>query len=416
MAVGAALRLIKSRALIDAAGAACIAALLAIPLLGFHINESGRSIGLAYRLSWIAYVALAIFVARLGLFYSGLDGNFKRWTFAARSAPRLKAYASHRRLLVGSVNFLVVLFALGLPWFSFANETFVDRATLILIYIMLGAGLNIVVRRAGLLDLGYAAFYAIGAYAYALLSQRFSLSFWECLPISGLLAAGFGLAIASPVIRARSEYLAIATLAFGQMVQMLLANWTAITGGVKGIADIPRPGFFPLPSSATWMRDVYLVYYLVLAMVLLAGAFIWRINRLPLGRAWDALREDEIACRNLGLDPSAIKLSAFALAAGLAGFAGCVFAARQGSVSPADFTFIQTAMVLAIVMLGMRSQLGIGLTAIVLVGIPEWFPNLAAYRMIAVGVVLVLVMVWRLDGLSNGRPPTMRLMRRARPT
>jgi len=408
--MAAALRLIKSRALIDAAGAACIAALLAIPLLGLRLNETGRDAGLTYHLPWIAYAALAVFFARLGLSY------LRPWTFAAPAASRLTGYAPSARLLHGSINLLAILFALGLPWFSFADDNFIDRATLILIYVMLATGLNIVVRRAGLLDLGYAAFFAIGAYADALLSQRFSLSFWECLPISGLLAAGFGLAIASPVIRARGEYLAIATLAFGEMVQTVLVNWIPITGGAKGIAAIPRPSFFAL-SGATRMNEVDLFYYLILAMVLLASAFVWRIGRLPLGRAWDALREDEIACRSLGLDTMAIKLSAFALGAGLAGFAGCVFAARQGLVSPGNFTFAQTAMVLTIVMLGMKNQLGISLSTIAIIGIPEWFPALTAYRMIAIGIVLVLAMVWRPDGVSTRRAPTMRLMRRvARPT
>src|ERR1700680_850170 len=196
----------KGRAWIDAARAAGIAALLAVPLLGFQLSGSARGLVLAYRFSWIAYAALAVFFGRLALSDSGVEKVFSRRSFFVPAESNL--YAPRGRLLDGLMNLLAVVFALGLPWFSFTDRIFLDRATLVLIYVLLGTGLNIVVRRAGILDLGYAAFYAIGAYSYALLSQRFALSFWECLPISGLIAAGVGLAVASPAVRSRGEVLA----------------------------------------------------------------------------------------------------------------------------------------------------------------------------------------------------------------
>lgn len=433
MAAGVPLRLVKPEAFRDAARTAGIAALLALPLLGFRAVESAHGIDLAHRFSFVAYAALAVFFGRLGLSYCGVGPAFSEGGSVAAAVPRTKPYVPYARLLQVSMNLLAILFALGLPWFSFADADFIDRAILILIYVMLGIGLNIVVGLAGLLDLGFAAFYAVGAYTYALLSRHFALSFWECLPISALLAASFGLALASPVSRLRSEYLAIATLGFGAMVQVVLVNWTEIMGGPSGLPGIPPPSFFGLPFAASApagektfaqyfslpfspMHRVYFLYYLILAMVLLAAAFVWRIRRLPLGRAWEALRDDEIACRSLGLNPVTIKLSALALSAAVAGFAGCFFAAWQGYVSPDRFTFSETAIILAIVVLGgSKNQLGLALAAILVVGIPEWFPTLVEYRMVALGAALVLAMLWGQRGVSARRAPTIRLKRQTVP-
>jgi branched-chain amino acid transport system permease protein len=425
---GAALRLLKA-SITDAAWAGAIAAVLALPLLGFRLVDSAQGLSLGYRLSWVAGAAAAVFAGRLALFYARLAGlkAAKGADPLVAASARLKAYAPRGRLLHGLAVVLVVCFALGLPWFSFADRNLVDRATLILIYVMLGTGLNIVVGLAGLLDLGYAAFYAVGAYSYALLSQHFGLSFWQCLPLAGLLAASFGLVLGFPVLRLRGDYLAIVTLGFGEIVHVVLVNWTPVTGGPNGIGGIPRPSFFGLPFAAgtpeggisfaqyfhlafSPVHRVYFLYYLILAMVLMAGALVWRLRRLALGRAWEALREDEIACRSLGLNPTMIKLSAFALGASFAGLAGAFFAARQGFVSPESFTFLESAIVLAIVVLGgMRSQLGIAAAAVLIVGLPEWFRDLAQYRMVAFGAAMVLVTLWRPRGLAGRRAPTLRL-------
>jgi len=235
----------------------------------------------------------------------------------------------------------------------------------ILIYVMLGWGLNIVVGLAGLLDLGYVAFYAVGAYSYALLAQSFGLSFWICLPLAGILAAFWGILLGFPVLRLRGDYLAIVTLAFGEIIRLVLINWQSLTGGPNGISSIPRPSFFGLPFNSeeggfahtfglefSPTHRVVFLYYVILALALLTNAVTIRLRRLPIGRAWEALREDEVACRSLGINTTIAKLTAFATGAMFGGFAGSFFATRQGFISPESFSFIESAIILAIVVLG----------------------------------------------------------------
>ena len=297
----------------------------------------------------------------------------------------------------------------------------------ILIYVMLAWGLNIVVGLAGLLDLGYVAFYAVGAYSYTLLATTFALSFWVLLPVAGFLAAMWGIILGFPVLRLRGDYLAIVTLGFGEIIRVIIINWQSLTGGPNGLDQIARPGlfglsflpgggsdtfagFFGLGFSPT-QRIVFL-YYVILALALATVFFVQRIRRLPLGRAWEALREDEIACRSLGINPTTIKLAAFAIGAGCAGFAGSFFATRQGFISPESFTFIESAIILAIVVLGgMGSQSGLVIGALLLIGLPEWFRSLAEYRMLVFGALMVLIMIWRPRGLLSFRDPTITLAR-----
>jgi branched-chain amino acid transport system permease protein len=300
----------------------------------------------------------------------------------------------------------------------------VDTATQILIYIMLGWGLNVVVGLAGLLDLGYVAFYAVGAYTYALIATQLGWSFWLCLPLAGLFAAIWGMTLGFPVLRLRGDYLAIVTLAFGEIIRIVLINWQSLTGGPNGINRIPRPSFFGLPFErsadpsfhsffgleydATY-RLIFL-YYLILSLALLTNAITLRLRRLPIGRAWEALREDEIACRSLGINTVTTKLTAFAIGAMFGGFAGAFFSARQGFISPESFTFAESALVLAIVVLGgLGSQLGVAMAAIILVGSAERFRELQDYRMLIFGLCMVLVMILRPRGLMSSRTPSVAL-------
>jgi len=304
----------------------------------------------------------------------------------------------------------------------------------ILIYVMLGWGLNIVVGLAGLLDLGYVAFYAVGAYAYALFATQFGWSFWLCLPLCGLIAACFGIALGFPVLRLRGDYLAIVTLAFGEIIRVAAINWTALTNGDAGISLIPRITFFGVPFTKAKdgfasvfglpffpiERTIFL-YYLILILALLTNFITIRLRRLPLGRVWEALREDEIACRSLGIDTVAAKLSAFAIGAFIAGIAGAFFAARQGFVSPSSFGFIESATILAIVVLGgAGSQLGVALAAIIIIGGSEFLRELdvlqdyfgytfdpTQYRMLLVGLGMVAMMNWRPRGLVPARQPSL---------
>jgi branched-chain amino acid transport system permease protein len=404
----------------DSLAAGMVAALLAFPLLGFRLIDSAQGLSLGTRFDWVGYAFVGVFAGRLILSLIGRALG-QRLKSRRKATLTLTDKPNQFRKIAGWV---MVCGALVLP--PLVDRYLVDKATLLLIYVMLGWGLNIVVGLAGLLDLGYVAFYAVGAYSYALLSQTFGLSFWLCLPFAGALAASFGLLLGFPVLRLRGDYLAIVTLGFGEMVRIILLNWDNVTGGPNGIAGIQRPSFFGLPFLASapgkttfheffglpFSPDhrIYFLYYLILALALATNLFTLRIRRLPLGRAWEALREDEIACRSLGIDPTKTKLSAFALGAMFAGFAGSFFATRQNFISPESFSFIESAIILAIVVLGgMGSQIGIVLAAILLVGLPEWFRELQLYRMLAFGGAMVLIMLWRPRGLLASREPTVRL-------
>jgi branched-chain amino acid transport system permease protein len=328
--------------------------------------------------------------------------------------------------IIGTV---LILFAIALPFMPFANRRLIDVATLVVTYIMLGWGLNIVVGLAGLLDLGYVAFYAVGAYTYAMLSTNVGLSFWFALPIAGAMSASFGLLLGFPVLRLRGDYLAIVTLGFGEMIRVILTNWWWFTGGPNGINNVARPSFFGLPferdatpgveTFAQFFgldyspnQRVFFLYFLILAFALVTNFFTLRIRRLPIGRAWEALREDETACRALGINPRNTKLTAFAIGAMFAGMAGSFFAARQGFVSPESFVFLESAVILAIVVLGgLGTQIGVVLAAAVLIGMPEFFRQLQDYRMLAFGIGMVLIMIWRPGGILSHRDPTIFLNR-----
>ncbi|MEA9389853.1 high-affinity branched-chain amino acid ABC transporter permease LivM [Acerihabitans sp. TG2] len=322
----------------------------------------------------------------------------------------------------------LVMILAAIAWPFLVSRGTVDIATLTLIYVMLGLGLNVVVGLSGLLVLGYAGFYAIGAYTYALLNHYYGLGFWQSLPLAGGVAAGFGLLLGFPVLRLRGDYLAIVTLGFGEIVRILLLNNTALTGGPNGISQIPKPTLFGLEFNRSsrgggWdtfhhffglsydPNDRIIFLYLVaLLLVILTLFVINRLLRMPLGRAWEALREDEIACRSLGLSPTRIKLTAFTISAAFAGFAGTLFAARQGFVSPESFTFVESAFVLAIVVLGgMGSQFAVILAAVILVVSRELMRDLNQYSMLLLGALMVLMMIWRPQGLLPMKRPQMKM-------
>ena len=318
-----------------------------------------------------------------------------------------------------------ILFAVVFPFLPFTDRYFMDVAIMILTYIMLGWGLNIVVGLAGLLDLGYVAFYAVGAYSYALIATTFGWSFWICLPLAGVFAAFFGILLGFPVLRLRGDYLAIVTLGFGEIIRIILINWYEVTNGPDGITGIPRPSFFGLPFKRSpdegeasfhtffgleysTMHRIIFLYYLILVLALITNYFTLKIRKLPVGRAWEALREDEIACKSLGVNPTNTKLTAFAIGAMFGGFAGSFFATRQAFISPESFTFIESAIIVAIVVLGgMGSQTGVVLASIFLIGITEIFRDLEQYRMIAFGGAMVLIMIFKPKGILANRKPTI---------
>ena len=287
---------------------------------------------------------------------------------------------------------IVIASALGLPLLSSTYQ--VNVLTSALIAVILGLGLNIIVGLAGMLNLGYAAFTAVGAYGYALLNLHFHLGFWAALPAGGLVAAGFGLALGFPVLRLRGDYLAIVTLGFGEIVRLVLENWSALTNGPSGIANVPRPGLFGMELG---LRGATLyLYFIAFALAAAAAMSVARLKDSRIGRAWVALREDETAAETMGIDRTRTKLAALALGAFFAGVAGVLFAARTTFVNPASFTFLESAMVLATVVLGGPGSVGgVAVAALVLVLLPEYLRPFAQYRMLVFGAALVLMMVLR---------------------
>ncbi|MGH8447776.1 high-affinity branched-chain amino acid ABC transporter permease LivM [Pseudomonas sp.] len=398
---------------------------VAFPVLGLKLSIVGINLEVhgtgPVTLTIIALCSVLMFLRVL--FTQQVGALFK-----GNRGPLVSPKVSQFLTLPRTQRYIIIgLIIAALIWPFFGSRGAVDIATLILIYVLLGLGLNIVVGLAGLLDLGYVGFYAVGAYTYALLSHYLGWGFWICLPLAGMAAATFGFLLGFPVLRLRGDYLAIVTLGFGEIIRLFLRNLTDITGGPNGISNIPKPTFFGLSfdrSAAEGLQTfheyfgidynpVSKVVFLYLVALLLALAALFVINRLlrmPIGRAWEALREDEIACRALGLNPTIIKLSAFTLGAAFAGFAGSFFAARQGLVTPESFTFIESAIILAIVVLGgMGSQLGVILAAIIMILLPEMMREFSDYRMLMFGALMVLMMIWRPQGLLPMQRPHMEL-------
>ena len=269
-----------------------------------------------------------------------------------------------------------------------------------LIYVMLGLGLNIVVGLAGLLDLGYVAFYAVGAYSYALLNHHFGIGFWAALPIGAGVGVLFGILLGFPVLRLRGDYLAIVTLGFGEIIRLILENWNEFSFGPSGIANIPRPSLFSIQLSLH-NATIYL-YYLMILLVLFTIFVVNRLQDSRIGRAWIALREDEVACEAMGVDRRKTKLTAFALGATWAGMAGVIFAAKTTFINPASFTIWESIIILCIVVLGgMGSIIGVILGAFVLILLPEYLRAFSEYRMLIFGGMLVLMMVFRPGGIVS---------------
>ena len=307
------------------------------------------------------------------------------WRGRARRRNRRANRAFAERLARAGkyVTPVLLVAAIALPFTG--SRYYIDLGTLVLTYIMLGWGLNIVVGLAGLLDLGYVAFYAVGAYSYALLATTFGLGFWTCLPLAGILAALWGVMLgfpgAAPARRlSRHRHPGLRRDHPHRPDQLGLPDQRPQRHHRHPPPHPVRPGLqhgrrptAPSPASSTSSRQsiqrMIFLYYVILGLALLTNWVTLRLRRLPLGRAWEALREDEIACRSLGINVRNTKLTAFAIGAMFGGFAGAFFATRQAFISPESFTFIESATVLAIVVLGgLGSQLGVALAAIVMIG------------------------------------------------
>jgi branched-chain amino acid transport system permease protein len=406
--------MITLKILLKAFGEALLVGLIALvlltPITGLLLDSYSLNYQLQRPLLLAAIVAVGRFMVLL--FIHSHVGQWFRQRAHRRDLARPQAgiVRRHARLLLT----IVILSGLILP-FTLSNY-WLGVLILALIYVLLGLGLDIVVGLAGLLNLGYAAFYAVGAYTLALGAQYLHLSFWTALPLGGVIAAVFGTLLAFPILRMNGDYLAIVTLGFAEIIRLVLNNWMELTKGPNGMA-VPFPHLFGLEFTRTAKQGGipfheyfgiayssnyrYIFTYLILFMVVCL--IVWMINRLknmPLGRVWEALREDEIACRSLGINPVTVKLSAFSISALVGGIAGVFFATFQGFVNPSSFSFFESALVLAIVVLGgMGSTLGVILAALVLTLLPEVLRQFADYRLLIFGVLMVVMMIWRPRGL-----------------
>ena len=371
---------------------------LTFPFVAVSVNTIEQQV----RWRWFNVLYVGVGAFALSLLWSWLGkkrtGATVRAVRPARRQDWLVELAACPSLCRGGAIVLALL-AVLLPFLFSTYQT--NIMTSAMLYVVLGLGLNIVVGLAGLLNLGYAAFYAIGAYAYALLNYHYGIGFWTALPIGGLLAALFGLLLGFPVLRLRGDYLAIVTLGFGEIIRIVLENWTAFSFGPSGIANIPRPGLFGVELDLRG-ATIY-VYFLAMALCLLAAFSFQRLRDSRIGRALMALREDEMACEAMGVDKTRMKLTAFAFGAFWAGLAGVVFASKTTFVNPASFTFLESAMILAIVILGgMGSILGVVIGAFLLILLPEYLRAFSGYRMLLFGLAMVVMMIFRPQGIVSG--------------
>jgi len=328
------------------------------------------------------------------------EGTKKAEIGKTEKASLVQRILKKRKIFIPSL-IIISVFGLVFPFIFSLYQTNIMITGLI--YVMLGLGLNIVVGLAGLLDLGYVAFYAVGAYAYALLNHHFGIGFWAALPIGAGLGAFFGILLGFPVLRLRGDYLAIVTLGFGEIIRLILENWNEFSFGPSGIANISRPSFFGIEFSVHGAA-IYL-YYIMIGLVIFTIFVVNRLQNSRIGRAWIALREDEVACQAMGIDKRATKLTAFALGATWAGMAGVIFAAKTTFINPASFTIWESIIILCIVVLGgMGSIIGVITGALILILLPEYLRAFSEYRMLLFGAILVMMMVFRPGGIvSNVR-------------
>ncbi len=375
---------------------------------------------------WFMFLTFPIMVIRVNTIYKTIEWRWERmamigigsfflsflWRYlikrkelgrkkaeedVTRKIPLAQRLFQDRRVQI-PVLLAVGAFIIAYPYMFSLYQT--NIMTTALIYVVVGLGLNIVVGLAGLLDLGYVAFYAVGAYSYALLNTHFGLGFWTVLPIGAALGFLFGILLGFPVLRLRGDYLAIVTLGFGEIIRLILENWNEFSFGPSGIANIPRPGLFGIQMNLH-QTHIYL-YFVMIVLVVFTIFVVRRLQDSRLGRAWMALREDEVACQAMGIDKTRTKLSAFALGATWAGMGGVVFAAKTTFINPASFTIWESIIILCVVVLGgMGSIIGVVFGALVLILLPEYLRAFSEFRMLIFGAILVVMMVFRPGGIVS---------------
>jgi len=409
--------LVFRQAVLEAAAAFALALLLLGPIVGLVLDGYQVKNELQRPLLIAAIIAVGRFLVTLAVHTPTGQAALERFNARRRQPGVLVVSASESDQ---QRWWLLALFAISLTLPFLASKYWLTVLIQAMIYVLLGLGLNIVVGLAGLLDLGYVAFYAVGAYGLALGAQYLDLGFWSALPLAAMLAALFGGILGFPVLRMHGDYLAIVTLGFGEIIRLVLNNWLEFTGGPNGVSA-PAPQLFGLEFTRN-ARDggipfheyfqisydplhrfilIYLVLFLVVCLMVVV---VTRLRNMPVGRAWEALREDEIACRALGINHVLVKLSAFMIGATVGGIAGVFFATYQGFINPMSFNFFESALIVAIVVLGgLGSTTGVIVAAVALTILPELLRAFADYRVFTFGALMVLMMIWRPRGLMRPR-------------
>ncbi|MBF0376590.1 MAG: branched-chain amino acid ABC transporter permease [Desulfamplus sp.] len=377
------------------------------PLLGIHPDGT-----LSFKQTitvWL-YILSGTFICFI-IYIINSSGNFKFFTKPivntsqklSEMVQNMPSWIWKSALLIGAVIYPIL-----------TGRYPTDVAINVLLYICLGLGLYVVAGLAGMLDLGHIAFYGVGAYTYAILNVKYGVGFWVCFPLAGLSACIAGCIVGYPTLRMRGDYLAIVTLGFGEIVRIILNNWMSLTNGPNGILGVKTIGILRpvmengLTFEIFWVKKLEIFYYFALVLAILTIIAVTRINFSRIGRALEAIREDETAAELMGVNTFYYKLLAYAMGAVFAGFAGALFAARMKFVSPESFTFLESVMVLSMVVLGGMSSIpGIILGVIALIVLPEVFRELESYRMLVFGLTMIIMMLFRPSGLIAAKRKKM---------
>jgi branched-chain amino acid transport system permease protein len=323
--------------------------------------------------------------------FAGILVSYGIFSVLTRTFSRIKAPSA--TLNVKWITIPFVLFAGVFPFL--VKDYYTDVAVLAGIYIILALGVNVVIGYSGLLHLGFAAFYGIGAYSNALLTTALGLGFWSALPLTLVLTSIAGMLLGFPSLRLKGDYLAIVTLGFGEIIRLVLNNWDSVTKGPNGISNIPSPVI-----SGFEISSLRYYYYLVFGFVLIAAFIVKRVHGSRTGRAWLAIREDETAAEAMGINTRKYKFMALSFGAFWAGLAGALFASKMHFVSPESFTFMESVFVVCMIILGgIGSIPGVILGSLILVLLPELLREFQLYRMLALGAGLVLMMIFRPEGM-----------------
>jgi branched-chain amino acid transport system permease protein len=371
---------------------------LTFPIMVIKVNTVNDTVEWRWINMFIVGIATFIFSHVWKLMIDRKEGRTAAAEKTENTAAKLtlRQRLDQKPALAKTGSYAILALAILFPLITGMYQTSIMITALL--YVVLALGLNIIVGLGGLLVLGYIVFYGVGAYTYAILNYHFGLNFWLALPLGGIFAMVLGILIAIPVLRLRGDYLAIVTLAFGEIFRIVMENWNALSFGPSGIANIPRPTIFGLDFNLHQSTD--LTYYIILAFVIITIFVVRRLENSRLGRAWVAMREDEIAGESMGIDMWKTKLAAFALSTFWAGVAGVILAGKTTFINPASFTMWESILVLCMVVLGgMGSIPGVITGALIITLLPEYLRAFSEYRMLIFGAILVIMMVFKPEGI-----------------